>query len=184
VYHPSFKSRFLKDHRHVRQYAFPAMATGTIILTIGMLICSAVVEKSTKEKVFVVTEKYRQLNSKDSSKKQTFRILWLQKSDIVGDQTFDSSIIFGRNQIDKVLTSRRKDPKDDRNGGSNDDSNEDTECLTACLGRILSYSRRMLSRGEETLSPANRITVFTTQKFTTLGVVLGLSGFILQFQVD
>ncbi|KAF8248677.1 hypothetical protein K440DRAFT_546484, partial [Wilcoxina mikolae CBS 423.85] len=139
VYHPGFKQHFLKDKRAVRQYAFPCMATGTFILTIGMMICSAVVEQSTKEKKFVATEKYRKMTKRPTTEPRTklnARILWLQKSGVVGDQTFDSAIIFGRNKIDT--------------------------------------REKLLS---------NIVTTGTaTENFTTLGVILGLTGFILQFQ--
>ena len=50
VYHQEFSQRFPKNGRPVGAYAFPIMALGTILLMVGMLICSAVVEKSTEEK--------------------------------------------------------------------------------------------------------------------------------------
>jgi hypothetical protein len=197
VYYPSLIPQFLKDKRHVRQYAFPSMATGTIILTIGMMICSAVVEQSTQEKEYIATEKYRVLLEQrvGEPKKLNARILWLQKSGVVGDQSFDSAVIFGRsktNTRDSILSSRRKDPNDDSNNDSNDDpdgsSNEDStggvKSPPAFLGRIISSSRRLLCSTKQLLSPINLVTAGTaTENFTTLGVVLGLSGFILQFQV-
>ncbi|KAF8541742.1 hypothetical protein BDD12DRAFT_731468, partial [Trichophaea hybrida] len=84
VYHPTFSSRFPKNSAKVKPYAFPVMAVGTIALMCGMLICSAVIERSTEETVFTP-----QLRA---------RILWLQKTHTVSDQTFDSFIIFGRNK--------------------------------------------------------------------------------------
>jgi hypothetical protein len=57
VYHPAFSQRFLKNGRSVPGYAFPTMATGTILLVIGMLICSAVVEQSTEERIYELERK-------------------------------------------------------------------------------------------------------------------------------
>ena len=54
VYHTSFRERFPKEGRHVPQYGFPIMLSGTVLLVIGMMVCSLVVEQSTCEVKYVL----------------------------------------------------------------------------------------------------------------------------------
>jgi hypothetical protein len=49
VYHPAFSRRFYKNDQPVAGYAYPLLLVGTVILVIGMVVCSAVIEKSTTE---------------------------------------------------------------------------------------------------------------------------------------
>ena len=128
VYHQEFSRRFPKDGRPVETYAFLIMAVGTVLLMVGMFICSAVVEKSTDEK------EYRPISA------PIVGLLWLQKSNAVLDQSFDS-FVFGRHdrQYDRILTSRRSVGFEERD---------------------------------------------SVQNFTQLGVLCGLCGFVLQFQVS
>ena len=108
VYHPSFSLRFHKGGQKVAAYAYPIMATGTITLAIGMVICSAIVEGSTKEEVYVPVAQGDPVDGSSGSPES--RILWLQKSHVVSDQKFDSFVIFGQDGSSSrypVLTSRR-----------------------------------------------------------------------------
>ena len=108
VYHPTFSLRFHKSGQKVAAYAYPIMATGTITLAIGMVICSAIVEGSTKEEVYVPVAQGDHVDG--SSGGPESRILWLQKSHVVSDQKFDSFVIFGQDGSSSrypVLTSRR-----------------------------------------------------------------------------
>jgi hypothetical protein len=102
VYHPTFKSRFPKNGLTVMSYAYPIMATGTILLTAGMMICSSIVEQSTEEKTWGLAGK-KQNELKDLK----VRILWLQKKHVVGDQSFDSSVIFAGGSRKHIWSSRR-----------------------------------------------------------------------------
>jgi len=52
TYHPELLYR--KGGLEVVPYAYPLTASGTVILVVGMLICSFVVERSTKEKRWIV----------------------------------------------------------------------------------------------------------------------------------
>ncbi|KAF8243174.1 hypothetical protein K440DRAFT_562474, partial [Wilcoxina mikolae CBS 423.85] len=109
VYHSGFSWRFPLNDNRVMSYAFPIMATGTIFLVGGMLICSAVVEHSTEEKKFVARRTYKE---KTQEKELNARILWLQQKHVVSDQAFDSFVIFGRNKSNPsnyILSSRRND---------------------------------------------------------------------------
>ncbi|KAI5779885.1 hypothetical protein DFH27DRAFT_489087 [Peziza echinospora] len=108
VYHPTFSLRFPKDGAKVPRYAFPIMAAGTVCLTIGMVICAAVVEGSTKEVEYLV----KQGDGGGENVTGKARILWLQRSHVVSDQAFNATVIFrapdgGDMGIDRVLTSRR-----------------------------------------------------------------------------
>jgi len=158
VYHPRFRMRFPKGGNQVRPYAFPIMAVGTITLMCGMLICSAIIEQSTKETEFVrAAENSTGSSEKEPARKANARILWLQKRHVVSDQTFDSFVIFGRNKhpkdtLDRILISRRMDAK------------QPTESTGTSW--IVKY-----------------VASNTSQAFTLVGVFLGLAGFILQFQV-
>ncbi|KAG0643606.1 hypothetical protein HOY80DRAFT_899530 [Tuber brumale] len=89
-YHPKIN---LKEDQN-SEYAYPLMASGTLVLVIGMMACSHVVQASSKENMWVA--------------KNNFRILWLQKSARVNDQLFGSYAIFGDRERNKLITSRRR----------------------------------------------------------------------------
>lgn len=80
-------------------YGYPLAAVGTVVLVVGMLICSFVVEASTREVIW-------KTQSGDTEK---FRILWLQQGENVNDQVFDSYAIFAGGNRDSILTSRLSD---------------------------------------------------------------------------
>lgn len=52
VYHPTWRENFLKNDAAIMGYAYPLLVVGTVLLVIGMLICSAVIERSTHETVW------------------------------------------------------------------------------------------------------------------------------------
>jgi len=60
VYYPGWNLRFPKNGRLSQGYAYPLMAVGTVLLVIGMIICSAVIEKSTTEQQWVVIDRTSQ----------------------------------------------------------------------------------------------------------------------------
>jgi hypothetical protein len=105
VYHPEFSKHFEKNGAPVKAYAYPLMATGTVVLVIGMMICCAVVEQSTEEMEIVSGPKYKGVYS-DNTKLEA-RLLWLQRGHVVSDQSFDSFIIFAKTPRTHILTSRR-----------------------------------------------------------------------------
>ncbi|KAG0636074.1 hypothetical protein HOY80DRAFT_1090205 [Tuber brumale] len=76
------------------EYAYPLMASGTLVLVIGMMACSHVVQASSDEDIWVA--------------ERDFRILWLQKSARVNDQLFGSYALFGDRERKKLITSRRR----------------------------------------------------------------------------
>ena len=168
VYHPRFSQGFPKNDQKIRPYAFPAMATGTIILAIGMVICSFVVEDSTEEKVYFVPETTGTSTGNGEHPRPQrdlkVRILWLQKSHVVSDQKFDSHVIFGPNKSGPrggtgILTSRR-----------------DAKTESDSTNRRTSLPRRQPWWKMKAIASTRR------EFLTILGVFFGLAGFVLQFQ--
>ena len=185
VYHPKFRQRFPKNGRPVQAYAFPIMALGTIILMIGMLICSAVVEQSTGEKEYVLAQPEEQQDQSQQSgpdasdhladqvnePSRKLRALWLQKSHVVSDQSFESYVMFGKYDSGPrnwIRTSRRVD---------NDDQKQDDNERTNLPAELEDESH-----SSNFSTWAKNIYSNSTEAFTLLGVFLGLCGFILQFQ--
>ncbi|RYP46521.1 hypothetical protein DL768_007293 [Monosporascus sp. mg162] len=93
TYHPALE--LLKDGLPIAEYAFPCTAVGTLILVGGMLICSHVVESSTEEDRFLV---------RAGRKAQ---IVWLQRTGMVNDQSFEPSAVFAGSPRTLITTSRR-----------------------------------------------------------------------------
>ncbi|KAG0643608.1 hypothetical protein HOY80DRAFT_916132 [Tuber brumale] len=87
-YHPRIN---LKDQNS--EYAYPLMASGTLVLVIGMMACSRTVQASSEEDIWVA--------------ERSFRILWVQKSSRVNDQLFGSYALFGNRERKKLIASRR-----------------------------------------------------------------------------
>lgn len=126
VHHSALK--FEKGGAPVVGYAFPLTAIGTITLVAGMFICSSVVERSTKEEVWITKPRLQNptIDSVPEEQKGELvtpevQILWLQRGQPVNDQLFDSFAIFAEGKRHKILTSCRAQqgpfsPKDD---GSN-----------------------------------------------------------------
>lgn len=98
TYHPVLRFSWLKDGKIIADYAFPCDAAGTLLLVAGMLLCSHVVESSTLE------NRYR-------PKGREARVIWLQKSGTVSDQTFDSFAVFPKETLKTLTTSRRNESK-------------------------------------------------------------------------
>ncbi|KAK7420559.1 hypothetical protein QQX98_002758, partial [Neonectria punicea] len=89
----------LKNGLPVADYAFPCTAVGTLLLVAGMLLCSHVVESSTDEK------RYRGGQMKKA------RIVWLQKTQTVSDQSFDSFALYPEDERTIITTSQRADKR-------------------------------------------------------------------------
>jgi hypothetical protein len=152
---------------------------------IGMLICSAVVEQSTGEKEYVLAQLEEQHDQSQQSgsdasdhladqanePSRKLRALWLQKSHVVSDQSFDSYVMFGKYDSGPrnwIRTSRRVD---------NDDQKQDDNERTRLPAELEDESH-----SSNFSTWAKNIYSNSTEAFTLLGVFLGLCGFILQFQ--
>ncbi|KAH7161737.1 hypothetical protein EDB81DRAFT_642681, partial [Dactylonectria macrodidyma] len=88
---------FLEEGEPIAGYAFYCLAIGTILLVLGILLCAHVVETSSHE------IRYRPGLGKKA------RLIWLQKSKTVSDQSFDSYALFPMDETSLVVTSQRAD---------------------------------------------------------------------------
>ncbi|KAK1242983.1 hypothetical protein MKX08_005795 [Trichoderma sp. CBMAI-0020] len=86
---------FQKDEKPVGTYAFPLVAVGTVILNMGIFMCSHMVESSTKEEIYTPVEGWRA------------RLVWLQGEKTVGDQEFKSFALFTGEDQPRIITSSR-----------------------------------------------------------------------------
>jgi hypothetical protein len=161
VYHPVFKKNFQKDGGSVESYAFPLMAIGTGILSVGVILCSAVVDRSTEER------KWTLQNDTESSETGGAWILWLQRSQTVSDQNFDSFIMVAPRPRNVILSSQRR-PLPDSLADRDADSLPDRDgSMLSRLKLVFFYSG---------------IASDKFQAFTVVGVGLTFIGFVLQFQ--
>lgn len=177
TYRTGFNARFQKAGYPVRGYAYPTMAVGTVILVLGMMLCSFVIEKSTEEREWIAGKKYPSLTSKvrlivkiqekhqsritnswSQAKTVKARIIWLQKKHYVSDQSFDSFVLCAEEDCDKILTSRRLRPRPHH---------------------TFDALRNIAPKAFDALG---KIAPTYFEALTVVGAVIGLAGFILQFE--
>jgi ankyrin repeat protein len=106
AYYPRWKEGF-----SIEPYEFDCTIWGTLTLTIGLIVCTSVVDRSTKEKTYVTV-------GKDGE--ETMRILWLQRGRSENDASFDPCIVIAGGVRKKILTSRRFDQSRTSGSGSRD----------------------------------------------------------------
>ncbi|EHK44815.1 hypothetical protein TRIATDRAFT_274363 [Trichoderma atroviride IMI 206040] len=94
TYHKPTKNTFLKDGRRVVKYAFPCAAVGTLLLVLGLFICSWVVTESTDEIYY-------------EAKNHQIYVVWLQKDHTVSDQVFKPFAVYPTSKREYVTLSRR-----------------------------------------------------------------------------
>jgi ankyrin repeat protein len=132
---------------------FSLTVAGTLALVSGMLLCTHVVESSTKE------ERYR------ASQGHRIRLVWLQQPKTVNEQVFDSFAIFTEDDRASITTSRRAVDGDETIVGA-----DDTASSYPGEKRDAKTHRGHVAF----LSTASGVK-------TVMGTVLGLVGFITQF---
>ncbi|UPK95434.1 hypothetical protein LCI18_006369 [Fusarium solani-melongenae] len=91
-------------------YGFPCYVSGSVLLCIGMAICSAAIESSTDE--YVWTRSTGDNISEDETDLQPTRdpyIMWIQQPQSVGDQAFESYAILGGSKPYIITSSRSND---------------------------------------------------------------------------
>ncbi|KAF8245467.1 hypothetical protein K440DRAFT_517209, partial [Wilcoxina mikolae CBS 423.85] len=89
VLHPRWSTMFSKhDQLTVAPFAFPTMAVGTFALVVGMFLCAHIVDGSTVEDRWEITDPRANL-------------AWLQKGGKINDQQFES------NNRPFIITSRK-----------------------------------------------------------------------------
>lgn len=93
------KLKFDKDGSPVQNYAMPMAVLGTLAINVGILICAHVVDESSTEETYEVT-------NKDSA---AIAMVWLQKEKTVSDQHFDSTVIYPTVTRHRACISKRKD---------------------------------------------------------------------------
>lgn len=96
TFHPEFSLLFFKDGTPAAAYAFPFAASGTTLLVCGLLICSHVVEASTKEEHYMLP---------DASPR--IKMYWLQQEQAVADQSFDFIATWPSATHSTIIMSRR-----------------------------------------------------------------------------
>jgi hypothetical protein len=153
AYHPGLKKKLEAPKANV---GFPLQAVGTILLVLGMMLCSLVIERSTEEK--------RWVTEGECASRHGVRILWLQKGNVVSDQSFESYLLMAREERQEILTSQRSIPTDAKVKGG-ESRLEDKE-------RIKDKERT--KDGKDVRIYLNSLTV--------LGVACGIAGFIAQFE--
>ncbi|KAL0938064.1 ankyrin repeat protein [Colletotrichum truncatum] len=92
IFHPTLS--FPKDERTIEKYTFVCFAIGTFVLSLGLLLCSHVVEDSTHE------DRYQPAGKE-------VRLIWLQRTKTVSDQIFGSFALFAMGERQLILTSCR-----------------------------------------------------------------------------
>ncbi|KAK6348811.1 hypothetical protein TWF730_009581 [Orbilia blumenaviensis] len=96
TYLSPLNERFKKAGTPPPRYACPLSVTGTIFLVVGMYICSMVVQKRSKEDIWVFNK--RKLREDGLQ----LKVAWLQKRQLVMDQNFGSYCLYqpeGRHQL-------------------------------------------------------------------------------------
>ncbi|MCJ1342203.1 hypothetical protein MMC31_000383 [Peltigera leucophlebia] len=109
VYHHALSARIGAPFK---AYGFPLFVAGTVLLVLGMVICSYTIEQSTIE---------RSWQPENQSK---LGIIWLQRKQSVNDQSFDPFLIVGGVK-DSVITSTRVDPQPGKTHGRSYNKDQD-----------------------------------------------------------
>ena len=108
-------------------YGFPLFSAGTILLVVGMLVCSYTIEQSTIERSWSRKENYA----------GGLGIIWLQRKQSVNDQSFDPFLIVGGLK-NYIITSTRADLN------SGDKSQEMTTDHATFVAHVLALSGAIL----------------------------------------
>ena len=87
----TYQWKWTKAGAPVASYGYPMTAAGTLALTLGLILCSRVIEASTNEKVYKFPEEAPVAR----------HIVWLQKAQTAADNVFRSAAIFGSGKQDK-----------------------------------------------------------------------------------
>jgi ankyrin repeat protein len=149
TYYP--KLLFILNGDRVAKYDYPCTAAGTLVLVIGMLICSNIVEDSTSE------ERYCPADGREA------RLVWLQKSEIVNDESLGPHAIFPRKAQALITTSQRnKDLEEPKSETESSCSSQDSKVRSNSWQRLL-YSWK------------------SREAQTVIGAFLGICGFTVQF---
>lgn len=89
----------------IATYAFPLTSFGTLGVVLGMYMCAHIIESSTKE---VEWQPRKTESEENPSENPPRRILWVQKSQTVGDQGFESFALYSPYLSRGLMTSQRQ----------------------------------------------------------------------------
>jgi hypothetical protein len=161
TFHPGFRRRippYSENLPHLALLGFILLASGTVILTVSLAIVCSIIETSTTEREWVVTnEDNTQQNPTGHGK---LRMIWIQRAHSIGDQQFDDAVLLADSDKDTVLTSRRSE---------------------RLLERI-KRDQRSLEDAEGTSSMWANIATDQTEWLVVISTITSLVGFVLQFQ--
>lgn len=93
----------------LQPYGFPCYLIGSILLFIGMFICSFVIENSTIEFVWKRCSGGIREQDPATVESKRPRLIWLQRAQRVNDQTFGSFAILGGAKHHVLTSSRNED---------------------------------------------------------------------------
>lgn len=163
-----------KGGQPVEGYAFPVTILGTLLLTLGMYCCSAIVETGSKEK------QWGKSQTQTSKKRNcTLRILWLQRRHIVSDQIFDAYAIIARGRRDYILTSHPAHTTAQLEATRNVD-NHPVASATSTSYFVFRIKKTFIQN--PTISAISKYLLSKRfESATVLGTMVSLTGFILQF---
>ncbi|OAQ60220.2 ankyrin repeat protein [Pochonia chlamydosporia 170] len=161
--YPPIAPQYLKNNKPVQNYALPLTICGTVLLTIGILVCGIVVEQSSTETYFRANEDY------------SLYIVWLQQGSIVNDQEFKPFAIYPVRERPYIAMSRRrpakekkgkknKRPKGSKLSGPNFDNFSD--------GKAPEQFKS---------NSADEVPTLGLESLTTAGCFISLVGYVLQF---
>lgn len=92
----TYRLKWLKSGKPVAPTACPFVMIGTLLLFLGMGTCSVVIQGSTRETWFRVTD------GTDA------KVLWIQRQSVVDDQHFGSYAIFAPGSMRDIVSSTRE----------------------------------------------------------------------------
>ncbi|KAI5778825.1 hypothetical protein EDC01DRAFT_634306 [Geopyxis carbonaria] len=87
VFVSDWNGNFKKNGKSVERYAFPMLASGTLLLTVGMFLCAYIIDKNTTE------TRWTPAPEEGPSSGKLLKFAWLQRGGDVGDQRFSSYVI-------------------------------------------------------------------------------------------
>ncbi|SCO90430.1 uncharacterized protein FRV6_14558 [Fusarium oxysporum] len=106
-------------------WGLPCYIGGSVLLFIGMLACSVAIERSTKEFKWRPSSSITNETQKSSEvRDQSMDLFWVQRTQRVSDQDFDSYVISSRNKQFISTSSRREDVLSGKNDTGNKRSSQ------------------------------------------------------------
>jgi hypothetical protein len=200
VYHEPTKQKIKYEPE---PYGLPCYVVGSVLLFIGMAICSCAIESSTSEFMWKRRrddgetgdadndggrshKTRRKKHKKRMSEEKYPRLIWLQQFQRVNDQAFDSFVILGGSKRYVVTSSRQEDvqlAEQLSNEKSKRDANR-VDSLTPSESNMLESVYTLKHEkllADSKVEEAQKSSRMGWGVLTMVGVVSGGLGFIAQF---